>query len=659
MRNPRLRRDAAAAAVLALLGSMVLVGSTSPAYAAPVTEFTSSFTHQNGQTFTITNHLVETPATRGLIEDLNALTGGEADLPTDLAKLGGERVTTKQSGDAHEYMIVWAGDKNAADLETGGAGDSGGGGKLNDVPGFLGEERDGLARNPANPAVGPDFLAVIDVQKGSESYGKVVNTVTVPLAENEPHHMQYIWHKGATIFAGGLYTDVAFALDVTHAPVMTLKSVVAPEDTPCGSVPDAFWTLEDGSAYGTWMGGPNLPGPCTYTNGETRMGNGYGGAPGSVVYLDKDGRKVSESPAATPGREPRPSECLMTPPVAPPSCANPHGIQAREDLNRMITGDFAQPSAIIEDPVSGLPPADVDMVRRTVRIWDISDRENPKVSSVTRLPDGPRHTPNPQHAENLGFMEATVTNLPQNKGAFASSMCAGAIYYAPDITVENPKWRLVYDPAAILRDIKEKTGATFADSGCEGSGWITTALDDKYLYTVTMGRRPNTVPTPGDPGTPGMLIALDIQKLVAAGRDHTCEIDTVEEAFNGGAEADCPTVQSVLPIDDPTSGGPHWSALDNFEQNPDGTFSEVEGAPIDRIAYSNYFVARTGWDGDHRVCLADIKEGHQFELDQTFRDEHTGRPCVDFDRLQWPHGPWGDAKPHSMVFVVPDAAIRE
>src|SRR6202007_3287000 len=118
------------------------------------------------------------------------------------------------------------------------------------------------------PAVGADFLAVIDAQKGTPSYGKVVNTVTVQLAENEPHHMEYEWHKGNTIYAGGLYSDVAFALDVTNLPVMTLKSVNLPMDTPCGSVPDAFWTLKDGTAYGTWMGGPDLPGPCSYSHGQ-------------------------------------------------------------------------------------------------------------------------------------------------------------------------------------------------------------------------------------------------------------------------------------------------------------------------------------------------------------------------------------------------------
>lgn len=651
-------------ATLALACSLVAVADPTPVAAGPVTEFSSTWTSPDGQDFTITNHLVDVPGvTTDFIGTLATVADGSQRLPRDLtarlAERGGQRLGTGEDGRPHEYLVVWAGDVNAADLETGH------GGELHDAPGFVEHEAGKLGKQPASPAVGPDFLAVIDAQRDAPSYGAVVNTVTVPLAQNEPHHMQYEWHQGHTLFAGGLYSDVAFALDVTNLPVMTLKGVNLPTDTPCGSVPDAFWVLQDGTAYGTWMGGPNLPGPCSYSNGQIRMGNGFGGAPGSVVYLNSNGQTISESPAATPGREPVPRECAMTPQVEPASCANPHGIQVREDLDRMITGDFAQPSVIIEDPLPSLPPMDVDMVRRTVRIWDISDRANPTVVSVSRLPDGPRRT-GPHDAENLGFMEVTVTNRPGHKGAFASSMCAGAIYYTPDITVADPQWREVYDQAAVYRDINETAlagvrgsgapGQGFAPSGCEGSGWLQTSPDDKYLYTVTMGRRPNTA-APGDPGTPGIVLSLDIQKLLRAGAGYACTIDEEREAFHGGSEKDCPTVHSVLQVNDPTSGGPHWGALDHFTQRADGTFSETLDPR--RLAYSNYFVARTGWDGDHRLCVATIDAAHQLALDTAFRDEVTGEPCVDFDRTAWPHGPWGDAKPHSMVFVVPDAALRD
>ncbi len=74
--------------------------------------------------------------------------------------------------------------------------------------------------------------------------------------------MQYVWHKGNNIFAGGLFTDVTYVVDTSQLPKLTLKAVNLPTDTLCGSVPDAYWVTKDGGAYGTYMGGPDLPGPC-------------------------------------------------------------------------------------------------------------------------------------------------------------------------------------------------------------------------------------------------------------------------------------------------------------------------------------------------------------------------------------------------------------
>ena len=53
----------------------------------------------------------------------------------------------------------------------------------------------------------------------------------------------------------------------------------------------------------------------------------------------------------------------------------------------------------------------------------------------------------------------------------------------------------------------------------------------------------------------------------------------------------------------PAPGGPHWGALDNLELGEDGFYHET--TDVTRIAYSNYFVARTGLNGDHRVCIVD------------------------------------------------------
>ncbi|MCU1595890.1 MAG: hypothetical protein JWO12_3282, partial [Frankiales bacterium] len=338
-----------------LVAGGLVVQANQPAEAG-VTRLVSKVTASDGQVISVTNHL--TPTARAVLKDNSQ----------------GKR--TKK-----EYLLVWAGDANAADTT----------GKT------IQETR--LAVNPVHlvnedtdNAPGSDFLAVIDATKGSSTYGKVVNTATVgPIVENEPHHMQYIYNKGDKVFAGGLFSDTTYVFDVAKLPALSLSGANLPQDTLCGSIPDAYWVLKDHTAYGTYMGGPDAPGPCTYSNGQTRVGNGFGGSPGEVVHIGADGKTLSESPSALPVGE-DPVDCINYPVLANATCANPHGIQVREDLRTLIASDYAEPRNIVLDPVK---PPDSNLFRDTVRTYSIQDKNNPVLKSVSHMPDGPRVERNP------------------------------------------------------------------------------------------------------------------------------------------------------------------------------------------------------------------------------------------------------------------------
>ncbi|MBA3742340.1 hypothetical protein [Sporichthya sp.] len=625
------RKYAAMAAVPVLIGSAVFgLQGTSANASDEVKVFTSNFTSTTGEIFTATNHLVQDSpevarAKRALVK--SAFDGTNPDA---------KKIVTADGKIRHEWIVAWAGDWNAADNNTASLV------KTKPIVSFDGEE---LRDN----AVGPDFLAVIDATKGSPTYGKVVNTVTTgPVVENEPHHMQYLWHKGDEIFAGGLYSDITYVFDVKALPNVTIKGVNLPTDTPCGSIPDAYWTLKDGTAYGTYMGGADVPGPCTYTNGEVRLSNGFGGSPGSLVHIGRDGKTLSEVPAALPDSE-DPNVCLNIPAIPTATCANPHGIQAREDLNILIASDYAEPRNIVLDPVKA---PDARIFRPTVRTWDITERDNAKLRSVSIMPDGPRKERVAAHEEPRGIMEVTVTNQKEHKGAFASSMCGGVIYYTPDITAAKPKWREVFDDTTAARIHNPQVNE---GGGCDGGGWVQTSPDDKYLYHAVIGRNPGSI-DPADSGVAKQVYMLDIRKLLAAGTNTTCSIDTIQEVSKGGAEKDCPTLTDSFLVQDNTSGGPHWGTPDNFTIGKDGYYHETTN--VTRLAFSNYFVARTNNDGNHQLCILNISKQGKLSLDDTFIDENTGASCVNFNRTSWPHGDYGDAKPHSMLFVVADEDVR-
>ncbi|MBB5854782.1 hypothetical protein HDA45_004869 [Amycolatopsis umgeniensis] len=600
----------AMAAVLAV-GMVTYTGSTTSAY-ADVQVVKDAKKAADGKEYWVQNHLVS--------KDVAA--------------------SRSADGQRKKWLLVWAGDENIADTLVK---------DIKNLPGSLG----GGLNKIKNALPGPDFLAVIDATQGSPTYGKVVNTATVgPLVENEPHHMQYVWHKGDTIYAGALFAAATYAFDVSALPQLKLKGVSLPTQTLGGSVPDAYWVLKDGTAYGTYMGGPVVPGPHTYANGSTVVGNGFAGSPGEVVRFDQNAQVLSESPAATPQGDNK-KLCDNLPQLDKPTCANPHGIQAREDLNTLVTSDYAEPRNIILDPVKQPSPY---LRRPTVRTWDISDRNKPKLKAVSYLPDGPRADPaDPLHAESRAVMETTVTNLPGHKGAFAQTMQGGAVFYTPDITAKEPHWIQVFDDGAANKAIHPNNDS---NGGGSNGGWIQTSPDDKYLYRAITGRSKGAL-GPDDPGTTGGVYVLDIQKLLAAGdkvENINGRIDTKEKSQQGGG-GDLPTVVGAAPINPGTSGGgPHWGAYDNFVLGDDGFYRETDKPQ--HLAVSNYFVARSGLDGDHKVNLLNLAQDGKLAVDQNFRDEFTGQVGINFNRKTWPHGSFGNAKPHSELFVVADADLK-
>jgi hypothetical protein len=501
----------------------------------------------------------------------------------------------------------------------------------------------------------PDFMAVIDATPTSPSYGKVVNTVTMgPGTGNEPHHMQYTWSKGNLIYAGGILSDTTFVFDAKSLPALRLVGVNTPLDTPCGTMPDAYQVLPDGTAYGTMLGGPNAAGPCTYTNGQVRVGNGPGGSPGEIVHFGTQGQTLAEIPTASATAE-DPAQCLNVPAVPAATCANPHGIAVRSDLHTMVTSDFVEAHSVPANiGPTNITEDDARISRQTVRVFDTTDENNPKLVSVSKVPDGPRSAIEKATLwdESRVLMETTVTHQRGHRGAFVSSMAGGAVYYTPDITVAHPVWREIFDDTTAYMRFHPDGSVT--GSG-DNASWLAVSPDDHYLYHAVMGQ---SSPHGGSLNTTtGMVYVLDISKLLAAGPRADCSISTLAEVYTGGVQSDCPGLTSVAPIRDTSDGGPHWGAMDDFQVNSQGVYHQTSTAS--RVVVSDYFLAGSfGGGGDHRICMYEVSRAGRLTLDRNFRDEYTHQPCVDFNRLNWPHGATGFSRAHGVLFVVSDGVLR-
>lgn len=497
----------------------------------------------------------------------------------------------------------------------------------------------------------PDFLAVVDANRNSPTFGKVVNTASLPCIPganlldelgiapgvsscilNEAHHMSeevYIdpQTKRKYLFAAGLLSANIFRFDVTdplHIPQAEL--VVSSRAVTRFSGADDILFLPNGNLIASYMGAKNLT------------------TPGGLVEFSPSGTVLGEYDAVRAGGPTRyvPSIGGVTDAGL---LAHPHGIALRPDLDILISSDFA-------DPVSLATSSASDMRQdfgTTLRVWKLSDlKAGPQ--KVIQVPDGPRHEANRIHEEPEGLMSAGLLNKENHKGAFTASMCGGSLFYTSDITGSAPTFKQVYDAGP-----------------CTGASVFKISKNDRFILMPVAG-----IQAPGDPifdrdytgEHARRVVILDIRPLTKKGtgpidcgppsviNDPVTGYTTGFVGHNNGAK-DCPVEVANLNVDSALNfsehGGPHSLQMEDGEK---------------RFSFSNYFVdlhsfglPGTGTSGDLKVYIANFnKKNGKAALDTQFKDELTGEVGVNFNRpttYTWPgaRGKAGAAKPHAMIFV--------
>src|SRR3954453_8081130 len=388
-----------------------------------------------------------------------------------------------------EYVVVWAGNSNASD-ENRQDGTADAATALKDPLEVGNHKADRFVP-------GLDGFVVIDVRKhnadgsNNPNYGKVANFVQLPLPwgiEAESHHMQYDMQDGQRLMAGGLFNDTTFVMDVSKLPELSVKQTFAPQDTPNGSVPDAYDYAGKGRFVGTYMGGPEY---------------NYAGSPGEVVTFKPDGNggySIASEVAGghVDGRDQGnangvPEPCGQEEAAPLNTCANPHGVQIRPDLNRMVTADYAEPKTVVLDPAK---PVNGSFFRPTVRIFDTSDVDNPKLASVAHMGRGWRVPDANTMHNNHGVMEDAKTwpvtkqypNTLQSKGFFAGAMCGGGVFFTPDVTNLKPdsssQWNQGFDDGIALMAARNEPIDQFMEheGPCEGGAWMQTSRNNKMLF---------------------------------------------------------------------------------------------------------------------------------------------------------------------------------
>jgi hypothetical protein len=225
--------------------------------------------------------------------------------------------------------------------------------------------------------VAADFLAVIDFDRKSPTYGTVLRTVPVPPpgnTGNEPHHC----HTSAdqTILGcGGLLSVLKgqndiFFFDITDA---RYPKFIRSTRAPNSSITDDFLALPGGGFL------------------VTNMGSASGGAGGRLVEFDKNLNLVAEHPSVLPAD----------------GGFNPHGIDANFAKNQLVTSDFVNPVTTLNAFAGDL------QLRSSVRFWDLQER---RITRSVFLPD------------NAGTMDVKLIPGDKNGRAVTVNMFTGRMY---------------------------------------------------------------------------------------------------------------------------------------------------------------------------------------------------------------------------------------
>ncbi|HEX5074639.1 MAG TPA: selenium-binding protein SBP56-related protein [Gemmatimonadaceae bacterium] len=225
--------------------------------------------------------------------------------------------------------------------------------------------------------IAPDFLAVIDFDRRSRTYGKVLRTVPLPPPGNignEPHHCHTSVDQ--TILAcGGLLSVLKGQNDIFFFDISNARNpkFLFSTRAPNSSITDDFLPLPGGGFL------------------VTNMGSATGGAGGRVVEFDKRLRLVAEYPATSP----------------PDGGFNPHGIDADFRRNLLVTSDFINPVTTL-NAFAG----DVQL-RSSLRFWDLRKRQ---ITRTVVLPD------------QAGTMDVKLIPGDSHGRAITSNMFTGLVY---------------------------------------------------------------------------------------------------------------------------------------------------------------------------------------------------------------------------------------
>jgi selenium-binding protein 1 len=217
-----------------------------------------------------------------------------------------------------------------------------------------------------------DFLAVVDADPESETYGQIVATAPTEAAATEAHHFGYTAETDR-IFGAGMFSNQMFIYDVATDPRQpTLLKTV--ELDPTGySGPHTMYAVPGGVMV-------------------AMLGRVGGHGPGALVLLDNDGNFQEAWPVIKPNG----------------SFGYMYDVGIKPEMNRMVTSAWAHP----EHVKGGTHPMNSG---KEVAVWDWTEKKILQILPTDAAP-----------------LEVRWLHGPDGLGGFTNAAFGNSVWYWED-----------------------------------------------------------------------------------------------------------------------------------------------------------------------------------------------------------------------------------
>jgi hypothetical protein len=238
---------------------------------------------------------------------------------------------------------------------------------------------------------GNDFLAVIDADPASASYGKLITTVATDQPTMQVHHTEYVMPVSGMLFANDHLAGRTFIFDVRDP--LNPKIVTSFTDMAGYMHPHSYLRLPNGHVL------------ASFQHSHHDMIEGQMGGSGGLVEIDDQGKVIRSASSADP--------------AFPGALLTPYSLAVLPEIDRVVSTN----SSMHNDNVfSGV----------TYQVWRLSDL---KLLKTANLDIGDNH---------YGHISPEEPRVGPDGAVYVQTLGCG-IERISDIDKDQPTSKLVYD----------------------------------------------------------------------------------------------------------------------------------------------------------------------------------------------------------------------